>query len=58
MFDTMLQAKSCLTAALDLLDSVKAPAEIGAYVDMAIHRIEEFLESSGTDSTALERRAK
>lgn len=35
----LLEALSNLQTALDLLDQASAPAQIGAYVDLAIHEL-------------------
>ena len=36
--------------ALELLDEAQAPADVGAHLDLAIVRLSEFLEPSGSGS--------
>jgi hypothetical protein len=42
-YETLAEAARHLRLALDLLDSVSAPAQIGAHVDLAAHQLEEEL---------------
>ena len=42
----MRAALDHLESSLQLLDEADAPAEIGAHVDLAIHRLRAALESS------------
>jgi hypothetical protein len=44
--DALTRALSQLRSALDLLDSSKAPAHIGAHVDLAIHQLQDAIESA------------
>ena len=51
MSDALKRAEDHLRRALELLDSVAAPADVGAYVDLAIHRLQDFQEQSGEPHT-------
>jgi hypothetical protein len=46
MSESLKRAEVHLVSALELLDDVAAPAEIGAYVDMAIHHLRNFQAQS------------
>lgn len=39
-YERLAEAARHLQSALDLLDSVAAPAQIGAHVDLAVHQLE------------------
>lgn len=39
------EALRLMTQALDILDQEKAPGDIGAHLDLAIHRLRETLAS-------------
>lgn len=40
-------ARALLAAALDLIDRAEAPGDLGAHVDLALHRISQILGDSG-----------
>ena len=44
MLESLNEALANMKAALVSLDEAKAPAEIGAHLDLAICRLEDFLE--------------
>ena len=46
MFDRLVEARDFLASALEVLDEVRAPSEIGAYVDLALRRLDQFLADS------------
>jgi hypothetical protein len=39
-YDSFAEAARLLRSALELLDSVSAPAQIGAHVDLAVHQLD------------------
>ena len=41
--ETLIQVKSLLRQALELLDQAGAPADIGAHLDFTITRVEELI---------------
>lgn len=45
-------ALSALTEALRLLDEVAAPADVGAHVDLAIHRLQDVIQSGQSTQVA------
>lgn len=47
-FDILSQAIEHLQAALSKLDEAQAPAQIGAYVDLALCQLNEAVVSTGT----------
>jgi hypothetical protein len=46
MSESLDRAEVHLVSALELLDGAAAPAEIGAYVDMALHHLRNFQAKS------------
>lgn len=46
MLEAMVQARRLLADALRLLDTVNAPADLGAHVDFAIHRIDAVVSET------------
>ena len=40
MLDTLEKARSHMALALEILDGVDAPADIGAHLDLAVHRLD------------------
>jgi hypothetical protein len=40
------KALDLLTGALTLIDAVGAPADIGAHLDLAMHRLRDWIETS------------
>lgn len=44
--DPLLGAKQLLESALEILDEARAPADIGAHIDLAISRLEAELRQS------------
>ena len=44
--DRPVRALNLMKEALRLLDDAKAAADIGAYLDLAIHRLRESLDST------------
>src|SRR6185369_17739686 len=40
MLDTLEKARSHMALALEMLDGVDAPADIGAHLDLAVHRLD------------------
>ena len=46
MTEHLEAAEQYLVSALEALDAVSAPADIGAYVDMALHRLKDFRKDS------------
>jgi hypothetical protein len=42
-YESLAKAAQQLRSALELLDSISAPAQIGAHVDLAIHQLEAEL---------------
>ena len=40
MLDTLDKARSHMALALEILDGVDAPADIGAHLDLAVHRLD------------------
>ena len=45
MLETMQKALANMKAALSLLDGAEAPDDIGAHLDLAICRLENFIKS-------------
>lgn len=45
---TLMQARDLLRSALELIDQGRAPGEIGAYVDLAICRLDEAIAEWGS----------
>ena len=41
------EARALLRTALDLIDRAGAPADIGAHLDLALHRLSQVLGDSG-----------
>lgn len=51
----LLEAAVHLRSALERLDAAKAPAQIGAHVDLALHQLEEAVASFSPEDRALSR---
>jgi hypothetical protein len=49
--ETLHLALQNMQAALQMLDSLRAPADIGAHLDLAISRLTEFLNEGGNHSS-------
>ena len=44
------QAAALVRRALELLDRIEAPADIGAHLDLALSRLDELLSGAGAHS--------
>jgi hypothetical protein len=51
------QALSYVQSALEILDSSQAPADIGAHLDLAMCRLQEFLGHETSGATPLAERS-
>lgn len=58
MFETIVQSRRLLASALQLLDEAGAPAEIGAHLDLALHRLDELIEATLLEENASTKVAK
>lgn len=58
MFETIVQSRRLLASALQLLDEASAPAEIGAHLDLALHRLDELIEATLLEENASTKVAK
>lgn len=43
------EVRTCLIKALEILDQVGAPPEVGAHIDLALRRLEAVLDPSSRD---------
>lgn len=58
MFETIVQSRRLLASALQLLDEAGAPADIGAHLDLALHRLDELIEATLLEENASTKVAK
>jgi hypothetical protein len=50
--DGAAEALDLMARALALLDAHEAPADAGAYLDLAMHRLRDWAGTSGTQTSA------